>query len=214
MAAVLMISSKLTGTEFQGATLDIHREVGQIHWASSFYCQPIVLVFLETKSLEKPLSPFYASRRTVSLPGSDLHQNRSEHISLCERTTNKLLFENLKYSPALNSKKDGISHILRFEKFLILKKSLLFLFVPAEMCSTILNRTHHKSSHSHKTTRIKYSPTAVEHPSVLIQSHEFIRCGDCVQIAVFAVVEIRVGLPYSGQHGDAQCQGVLGSSEC
>lgn len=61
----------------------------------------------------------------------------------------------------------------------------------------------------HGTPGFNCQSTGVEHASVLIDAHKLIRGGYRVQIALFAIVKIRIRLPDARQHRDRQRQCVL-----
>lgn len=61
----------------------------------------------------------------------------------------------------------------------------------------------------HGTAGFNCQSTGVEHASVLIDAHKLIRGGYRVQIALFAIVKIRIRLPDARQHRDGQRQCVL-----
>lgn len=61
--------------------------------------------------------------------------------------------------------------------------------------------------------QLQHSPRRVENSPVLEEAHELVRCSDGVEVGLFSVVEVSVGLPYPLQHGDTERQGVRGRRE-
>lgn len=88
-----------------------------------------------------------------------------------------------------------------------------FVLTRTEFQRTLLY-IHWKIGQIHGAAGFNCQPAGVQHASVLIDPHKLIWRGNRVQIALLAVVKVRIRLPNPCQHRDAQCQRVLGALEC